>query len=127
MSQLPDRGASPALPGDPERTRKITRPPRPVGTPATPSTAPTGKATAGPSPVPVDPAHIGEQRPAVLADQPTDQLPPPPARQPTQSFGPWQPLTPRVVPTPRSRTPYVVAGLVLLVLVIGVVAVLVYG
>jgi hypothetical protein len=63
----------------------------------------------------------------VLADQPTDQLTPPPGRQRTERFGPWQPLQPRVVPRRRSRTPYVLAALVLLVLVVGIVAVLVYG
>jgi uncharacterized protein HemX len=63
----------------------------------------------------------------VAADQPTDQLPAPEPRAPTTQFGPWQPLQPRVVPRRRSRTPYVVAALVLLVLAVGVVAVLVWG
>ena len=65
--------------------------------------------------------------PEIAADQPTDQLPPPDPRQPTGRFGPWQPLQPRVVPRHRSRTPYVVAALVLLVLAVGVVAVLLWG
>ena len=60
-------------------------------------------------------------------DQPTDQLPPPEARQPTGRFGPWQPLQPRVVPRRRSRTPFVLAALVLLVLVVGVLAVVLWG
>jgi hypothetical protein len=69
-------------------------------------------------------------RPAdVVADQPTDQLPPPTAREPTGRFGPWQPLEPRVVPRPRrrSRTAVVVPALVLLVVALGVVAVLLWG
>ena len=60
-------------------------------------------------------------------DQPTDRLRPPDPRQPTGSFGPWHPLQPRVVPRHRSRAPYVIAVLVLLVLATGVVAVLVWG
>jgi hypothetical protein len=84
---------------DPERTREIKLPPVP----------------ARPQP---------EQG---LHDQPTDQMTPPEARQPTVGFGPWQPLQPRVVPRRRSRMPYVVTALVLLILAAGVVAVLVWG
>jgi hypothetical protein len=86
-------------PDDPERTREIKLPPVP----------------ARPQPV---------ENPI---DQPTDQLAPPEVRLPTGRFGPWQPLQPRVVPRRRSRTPYVVAALVLLVLLVGAVAVLVWG
>lgn len=76
-------------------------------------------------PVPGAAAPDGES--PRLADQPTDELPPQKRREPTQSFGPWQPLQPRVVPRRRSRTPWVVAVLVLLVVLTGVVVVLVYG
>lgn len=61
------------------------------------------------------------------ADQPTDELPPPPPRDPTQAFGSWQPLQPRVVPRHRSRMPWVIAVLVVLVVAAGVVVFLVYG
>jgi hypothetical protein len=66
---------------------------------------------------------------APLVDQPTEQLPPPQPREHTGRFGTWQPLHPRVVPRPRrrSRTPYVVTALVLLVLAVGVVAVVLWG
>ena len=47
-------------------------------------------------------------------DQPTDELPPPEPREPTRGYGPWQPLQPRVVPRPRSRTPWIVTALVLI-------------
>lgn len=62
-----------------------------------------------------------------LVDQPTDELPPPEPREPTRAYGPWQPLQPRVVPRPRSRTPWIVGVLVLLVLVVFVIVVAVYG
>jgi hypothetical protein len=104
-------------PDDPERTRELKLPPVP-GRPAPVEPAPA-------EPVPVEPAPVEPAE--VLADQPTDQLPSPEARQPTHHFGPWQPLQPRVVPGRRSRTPYVVGALVVLVLVVGVVAVLVWG
>jgi hypothetical protein len=55
-----------------------------------------------------------------LAEQPTDQLPFPRPRQPTERYGPWQPLHPRVVPRCRSRSPYVVTALVLLIVAVGV-------
>ena len=92
-------------PDDPERTRQIKLPP-----------------------VPARPQPEQEQDPAThLADQPTDQLAPPEARSPTGKYGPWEPLQPRVVPRRRSRTPYVVTALVVLVLTVMVVAVLVWG
>jgi hypothetical protein len=93
-----DDGALQAAAG-PDRTRRISLPPVP-----------------GRKPKPVK--HV---------DQPTDELPPPPPRQSTQAFRPWQPLQPRVVPRHRSRTPWVIAGLVVLVLTAGVVVFLVYG
>jgi hypothetical protein len=68
-----------------------------------------------------------DAEPPPLVDQPTDELAPPQPREPTESFGPWQPLQPRVVPRYRSRTPWVVALLVLLVVAVGVVVVIVYG
>jgi hypothetical protein len=86
-------------PDDPERTREIKLPPVPARPPQDEN----------------------------AADQPTDQLAPPEARQPTGRYGPWQPLQPRVVPRRRSRTPYVVTALVVLILAVGVVAVLVWG
>jgi hypothetical protein len=97
-------------PEDPERTRELRLPPVP------------GRPGPGPS-RPVDP--LGDS----LVDQPTEQLPPPPPREHTGRFGTWQPLHPRVVPRPRrrSRTPYVVTALVLLVLAVGVVAVVLWG
>jgi hypothetical protein len=76
-------------------------------------------------PVPGAAAPDGKRPPR--ADQPTDELAPQERREPTQTFGPWQPLQPRVVPRRRSRTPWVVALLVLLVVLTGVVVVLVYG
>jgi len=92
-------------PDDPERTREIKLPP-----------------------VPARPQPEQEQGPAPqLADQPTDQLAPPEPRSPTGTYGPWEPLQPRVVPRRRSRTPYVVTALVVLVLAVMVVAVLVWG
>ena len=71
----------------------------------------------------------GRPAPPILADQPTDQLPPPGPRDPTRGFGPWMPLQPRVVPRPRqrSRVPFVLAAVVLLVVLAGVVVVAVYG
>jgi hypothetical protein len=96
---------------DPERTREIKLPPVPARPqPEQGAADPTANPTADP-----------------IADQPTDQMAPPEARQPTVGFGPWQPLQPRVVPRRRSRTPYVVTALVLLILAAGVVAVLVWG
>jgi hypothetical protein len=86
-------------PDDPERTREIKLPPVPA---------------------PPEPTQS-------LADQPTDQLPSPEPRRPTGRFGPWQPLQPRVLPRRRSRTPFLVTALVLLILAVGVVAVLVWG
>ncbi|MGY1616692.1 hypothetical protein ACI797_08090 [Geodermatophilus sp. SYSU D00691] len=71
----------------------------------------------------------GRRRPdgGTAADQPTDQLPPSPPREPTDRFGPWQPLQPRVVPRRRSRTAVVVPLLALLVVAIGVLAVVLWG
>jgi hypothetical protein len=74
--------------------------------------------------LPPVPGQDGE-RPR-LVDQPTDELPPAEPREPTQAFGPWQPLQPRVVPRHRSRTPWIVGALVLLVIVVFVIVVLVY-
>jgi hypothetical protein len=76
-------------------------------------------------PVPPPPAASS---PGVLADQPTDELTPPDPRQLTRNFGAWQPLHPRVVARPRSRsrTPYVLAALVLLVIVAGIVVALMF-
>lgn len=62
-----------------------------------------------------------------LVDQQTDELPPPKRREPTEAYGPWQPLQPRVVPRHRSRTPWIVGAAVLLVIAAFVVVVLVYG
>jgi hypothetical protein len=119
MSQAPESNGPPdaGVPDEAERTRKITRPPVP----------PTAEAVGQPPPVPDDRPDGGGSPSVVLADQPTDRLPQPAARQRTDTFGPWQPLQPRVVSRRRSRTPYVVTALVLLILVVGVVAVLVYG
>ena len=61
-----------------------------------------------------------------LVDQPTDELPPPERREPTEAFGAWQPLQPRVVPRHRSKTPWIVGLMVLLVIAVFVVVVLVY-
>jgi hypothetical protein len=61
-----------------------------------------------------------------VTDQPTDQLRPPQAPDPTRPMDPAEPL-PVVAPRRRGRTPYVIAALVLLVVAIGVAAVLVYG
>lgn len=76
-------------------------------------------------PVPGQGAPEGE-RPR-LVDQPTDELPPPEPREPTQAFGSWQPLQPRVVPRHRSKTPWIVGVLVLLVIAVFVVVVVVYS
>jgi hypothetical protein len=74
--------------------------------------------------LPTDPAADGAAPP--LAERPTEQLAPPVTRRPTETFGPWQPLEPRVVPRRRSRTPFVLAALVLLIVVVGVVVALAY-
>jgi hypothetical protein len=106
MTELPPEDA-PGSPADPERTREIRLPP-----------VPGWRNRVAPEPAVADGGP---------ADQPTDQLSPPEPRQPTGRFGPWQPLYPRVVPRRRSRTPYVVTALALLIVAVGVVAVLVWG
>ena len=93
-------------PDDPERTRELRLPPVP-GAP--------------------DRAEPAGGQADAAADQPTDELTPPGVREPTATYGAWQPLQPRVVPRRRSRTALVVTVLVVLVLALGVVAVLVWG
>jgi|tagenome__1003787_1003787.scaffolds.fasta_scaffold20332503_3 hypothetical protein len=93
----PPRAAATPGPQDPEPTRRITLPP-------------------GPAPAPG------------LVDQPTDQLAGP-AGAPHAGELPSTDEIPPAAPRPgrRSRTPYVLAALVALIIATGVVAVLVYG